>query len=118
MLTAGDGLSGIDISSAILMSNNMGYMPMVLGEGILGRVQYLPYESSVSNVAVVNYTMNTNTHMKGADAVTDATVVPNVRAMFSMKSVIVGRVEANILSIEDQTQILNLIRGLCMLIWC
>ena len=96
-MLSGNGLDNINVSSAILMSNNMNYMPLVLSNGIFGEMKYLPFEWAVSNVAVVDYTMKTDTDMLGSDAITDATVVPNIRATFSMKSVIVGRVEANIL---------------------
>lgn len=96
-MLSGNTSGNINISTALLMSNNMNYMPMVLGQGIFGQIQTLPYEWAVSNIAVVNYTMKSNTDILGADAVTDANVVPNVRATFGMKSVIVGRVEANIL---------------------
>ena len=96
-MLSGNTSGNIDISTALSMSNNMNYMPMVLGQGIFGQMQTLPYEWAVSNVAVVDYTMKTETDILGSDAVTDATVVPNIRATFSMKSVIVGRVEANIL---------------------
>jgi len=96
-MLSGNTSGNIDISTALSMSNNMNYMPMVLGQGIFGQTQTLPYEWAVSNVAVVNYTMKTDTDILGSDAITDANVVPNVRASFSMKSVIVGKVEANVL---------------------
>ena len=96
-MLSGNISSNIDISTALSMSNNMNYMPMVLGQGIFGQIQTLPYEWAVSNVAVVDYTIKSDTDILGADAVTDANVVPTVSATFGMKSVIVGRVEANIL---------------------
>jgi len=93
----GNNWGAMDLSTLLTIGGSLQSTPKVLQDGLLGQIKTLPYEWAVSHTPIVKYSMKTTTKVKGSPAITDANVVPNIRASMSVHSAIVGRCEANIL---------------------
>lgn len=96
MLALDSSVLDTDIGLAQAFITNEAFMPAVLANGTFGTPLLVPYEWAVNNFVKVEYTMGTDTFVKGAVTANTTTVLPTIQARYKGIPAVAGMIRASI----------------------